>query len=199
MVKDFRIALRSAGRGCEQQKLAHHYFYSHRDLGIGAFPRSMFLSRRRQYLTVFSHPLESRRDRLLSHQCVLLEKRGGGGNCPFCLLHPPGYTTEPELILHLIVCKLYVNINEEFFITTRERERDAFNLDLIVGLHTPTSLRCMTQLHIPSHLHPGCLQLSHLCRTAPWTCILFVKRSWHRSSSGQNRLPLPLPWTRSPI
>ena len=48
-------------------------------------------------------------------------------------------------------------------------------------LHTPTSLRCMTQLHIPSRLHSGGLQLSSLCWTAPWICILFLKRSCKQS------------------
>ena len=46
----------------------------------------MFLSRRSQYLVVFAHPLESRRDRLLYPQRVLLDKRGGG---QLPLLPPP--------------------------------------------------------------------------------------------------------------
>ena len=54
---------------------------SHCDLGVGASGRSMFLSRRSQYLAVFAHPLESRRDRLLYPQRVLLEK--GGAIAPF--------------------------------------------------------------------------------------------------------------------
>ena len=62
------------------------------NLGVGAFRRSMFLSRHSQCLAVFAHPLESRRDRLLYPQRVLLEKGGGGGG-QLPLLHPPGYAT----------------------------------------------------------------------------------------------------------
>ena len=60
------------------------------DLGVRGFRRSMFLIRRSQYLAVFGHPLESRRDRLLYPQRVLLEKRGA--IAPFAPL-PPGYAT----------------------------------------------------------------------------------------------------------
>ena len=52
----------------------------------------MFLSRRSQYLAVFSHPLESRRDRLLYPQRVL-EKKGGGVIAPFTPPWP-GYATD---------------------------------------------------------------------------------------------------------
>ena len=64
-----------------------------RDLGVGVFRRSMFLSCHSRYLAVFAHHLESQRDRLLYPQHVLEKRGGGGGGGQLPLLHPPGYAT----------------------------------------------------------------------------------------------------------
>ena len=73
---------------------------SHCDLGVGAFRRSVFLSRHSQYLVVFAHPLESLRDRFRYPQRIVLEKRGS--NCPFCT--PPGYATDHSIMWWMGMC-----------------------------------------------------------------------------------------------
>ena len=57
----------------------------------------MFLSRRSQYLAVFAHPLESRRDRLLYPQRVLLEKEGA--IAPFAPPLATPLTTVTEIVI----------------------------------------------------------------------------------------------------
>ena len=88
MVKDFRIALRSsAGTRVSAEKAPPPVFLcSCVHIAISALERSAArcssVAVASIYLAVFAHPLESRRERLLYSQCVLLGKRGG--NCPFC-------------------------------------------------------------------------------------------------------------------
>ena len=82
MVKDFRVAIYGStavrgGARVSRKSSPTSILRSNCDFGVGAFRRSMLLSRRSQYLAVFAHPLESRSDRLLYSQRVLLEKRGG--------------------------------------------------------------------------------------------------------------------------